>query len=228
MDGVSFVRKEKLRPTGTIIEAKGPGQMLGTGDVVYIRDHTKGTMAPGSRYTALRLMDPVEGLKTREYFGIQYTPTGVVEIMTKKDGFVLARVIDSYRTMQAGDIAIPFKKRSRKILLTESPDGLVGRVIGSVDHDILIGDKTIAFIDKGKQDGVKPGQEFVVFYREKYPLHPNRTWKSALLPDVEFGTIIVLHTEKESATVLITRAQESLIPGVAFRTPTNASDPMAQ
>jgi hypothetical protein len=125
--------------------------------------------------------------------------------------------VDTYRTMQFGDIVLPFQKRSRKIPLTESQDGLVGRIIGAEEHDIIFGDKTIAFIDKGEKDGVKPGQAYAVFYREKYPVHEGRSWKSALLPDVEFGSFIVLHTERETSTVLITAAEEGLVPGVAFR-----------
>jgi len=219
MDTISFIKKAAIEPSGTIIKAKGKRHLLGTGDLIYIRGNGESPLIRGSRYTAYRLLNPVAKRNAKTYYGVQYYPTGVVEITSQEAGFILARVVRSYRTIGAGDILLPYQKRSGKIYLTESRKGLVGQIIGSEERENIMGDKTVAFIDKGEKDGVKPGQQYTLFYREKKRLDPKKKWKSVLFPTVEFGTLIVLHTEQDNATVLITRAEQSVSPGATFRTP---------
>jgi len=131
----------------------------------------------------------------------------------------MAQVVRSYRTIEVGNILLPYEKRSGKIVLTESVEGLRGKFIGSEENETIFSNSSIAFIDKGERNGVKTGQHYTLFYNEKKKRQANRSWKSNILPSVEFGTFLVLHTEPDNATVLITRSDESISPGASFRSP---------
>ena len=167
MQSISFIKKEPIPPNGIIVKAYGKGNLLATGDKVYIRAQNESTFARGSRYTAYRETDPEAGLTAKHGYGIQYKPTGVVEIITEQSGYVAARIIHSYHTMEIGDTLLPYQKRSGKIVLRPSRQDLSGKIIGSQEHEKLIADRSIVFIDKGGQDGVMPGQQYTVYYREK-------------------------------------------------------------
>ena len=76
----------------------------------------------------------------------------------------------------------------------------------------------IAFIDKGKKDGVHPGQFYNVFQQESEHLSPKKQGKVTLLP-VDIAELLVVHTEETTATVLITRADKDFEAGSKIRSP---------
>ena len=74
------------------------------------------------------------------------------------------------------------------------------------------------FIDKGSQDQVEPGQSYVVYYQEKQRIDP-KSKEETLLPPVNYGTFIILHTELETATAMVVKADSNISPGDTFRAP---------
>lgn len=130
----------------------------------------------------------------------------------------MARVVQSFRSIEINDLLIPYVKRSPKIMLTESKKELKSKIIVSEEHASIIGDNTVAFIDKGNKDGVMPGQTYTIFYQEKKRLDPE-TRGDVYLTLVDFGTLIVLHAEETTSTVLITSAEKSIYPGADIHLP---------
>ncbi|MBU3981646.1 MAG: hypothetical protein KKG97_10060, partial [Proteobacteria bacterium] len=104
------------------------------------------------------------------------------------------------------------------IILTESKKELKGKIIVSEEHASIIGDNTVAFIDKGNMDGVRPGQGYSIFYQEKKQLDPGTKGDVYLTP-VNFGTLLVLHAEETTSTVLITSSEKSIYPGADIHFP---------
>jgi hypothetical protein len=130
----------------------------------------------------------------------------------------LGKVIQSYRCIAIDDLLMPYKKRSPRIALTESIKGLDGKIILAEEHVNNIGDETIAFIDKGSEDGVTPGQSYSIYYQER---DKNRleTKGDILLSPVVYGTLLVLTTEQTTSTVLIIRTEQGIQPGATICSP---------
>ena len=82
----------------------------------------------------------------------------------------------------------------------------------------MIGDSAVAFIDKGQTDGVKPGQFYSLYYQDEHRVVTD-SGKEVIYTPVDFGELLVLHTEKSTATVLITRTEMEVESGTAIRTP---------
>lgn len=217
IESISFIKKKPVRPNGVIAKARGKIRLIGTGDHVYISGGSEKTFSRGSRYTSYRKVNPAARLAAEKYYGIQYYPTGVIEITDQEKAFAVGRVIRNYRDMGIGDLLLPYEKRSGKVSLAPSRQELIGQIIGSEEGETIIGDKSIAFIDKGEKDGVRPGQSYTLFFREKQQADPKKTWRSIAFPTIDLGEFLVLHAEDESATVIITRAEDSIKPGTAFR-----------
>lgn len=217
MDAISFLKKAPIPPSGKVYKGSRDDKLIGTGDNLYIKGSGDTIFRSGSRYTAYRVMRLQKNKKFGDYIGYQYYPTGVVEITGEESGVIMAKVVRSYRPIEIGNILLPYEKRAGKIVLAESISDLEGRILGSEQHDTIFGDTAIAFIDKGDENGVKAGQHYTLYYNETKRLHPNRSWKSKVLPTVDFGSFLVLHTEADNATVLITSSKESVHPGSNFR-----------
>jgi len=150
--------------------------------------------------------------------GGQYYILGIVEVTRLEEDFVIAKVLKSFRAIAINDFILPYEQRSPNIPITESVPNLIGEIIISEEHAELIGDLTTAFIDKGKADNVQEGQIYNIFYQEKENVEVKGK-KSVILTPVEYGRLIVLHTEQETATVLVTQTNKSAMPGALVHTP---------
>ena len=212
IDKIGFIRKEPVNSLGTIFKVKDDKEMISKGDLVYIRTNEDASFIQGSKFTVYNTLKPLRDGETNSYIGIQYYLTGIVEIIKKETQFAVARVVKSFRTIKVNDLLMPYVKRSPKVILTESKKELKGKIIVSEERASIIGDNTVGFINKGSKNGVKSGQSYTIFYQEKKRLDP-AIKADIFLPPVDFGTILVLHAEETTATVLITSAKKSIYPG---------------
>jgi len=220
MDAVGFIRKEPVNPLGFIFKSKDDVVLINEGDTVYIRYADKDALPimQGGKYTIYRKLDPTRDRKRNQQLGGQYYILGIVEVTRLEEDFVIAKVLKSFRAIAINDFILPYEQRSPNIPITESVPNLIGEIIISEEHAELIGDLTTAFIDKGKADNVQEGQIYNIFYQEKENVEVKGK-KSVILTPVEYGRLIVLHTEQETATVLVTQTNKSAMPGALVHTP---------
>lgn len=219
IDRVGFIKEEPIfAKSGTIFKVKDDKNMISTGDLVYIKQKLWQPLYVGFKYFTYRTMKPLVDQKTKTLIGTQHYLTGVVELIKKEPDFAVAKVIRSFRSIAINDQLIPYQERSPKITLAESVKGLYGKIIETEEHDNIMGESTVAFIDKGQQDGVKIGQSYEIYYQEKEQLD-TKNKKNVILTPVVYGKLIVLHTEPTTSTVLITDSEKTVEPGATFRSP---------
>lgn len=218
IDTIGFIKKKPVMSHGVILKTKGSKIMISQDDVIYIKPTGNTQLALGSRYTVYRTLKPIKNKKTKEIVGVQHYLTGLVEITKKEPLFAIARVIRSYRTIELNDLIMPYKRRSQKIILTESKKGLDGKIIIGEEGQMIIGPDHIVFIDKGYNDGVKSGQAYDIYYQEKQQLD-SKNKKDFFATPVVFGGILVLDTEETTSTVLITRSDKNISPGEKISSP---------
>jgi hypothetical protein len=218
INSIGFIKKQAITPLGSIFKVRDDKELVSVGDIVYIRPEVDHSFQTGTKYTVYRTLEPIIDEKTKDLVGIQHYLTGVVVITKKEPGFVVAKVVKSFRSIALNDLLMPYEKRSPRIALTQSKNGLNGKIIVAEEHDNNIGDHTVAFINKGDQDGVKIGQSYSIYYQEKGELNKKSTGEVLLTPNI-LGALLVLHTEPTTSTVLITRSDRSIDPGAKIRSP---------
>ncbi|MFC1813097.1 LysM peptidoglycan-binding domain-containing protein [Thermodesulfobacteriota bacterium] len=212
IESIGFIRKVPVDPHGTVFKSKDNKVMISQGDTVYIKPMGSAPLIPGSRYYTYRTLEP----KTKAYAGIQHYMTGVVEVVKEESSFIVASVAKSFRDLRNGDLLMPFIERSPKITIAESTPGIEGKIIIPEEFGSIMGDDHVAFIDKGNNDGITPGQLYPIYYEDE--LGSIKEGDLALAP-VDFGTFLVLHTEPTTSTVLITGSDKDIHPGASFRSP---------
>lgn len=230
IETVGFIRKEPVKPSGTIIRVQDDKKMISQGDLVYIRPAKHTILYEGAVYTAYRTIEGIRGKKYSEMVdahGTQHYFTGVVEIIKPEADYYIARVIRSFRAIYVNDLLMPYRPRSPKIVLAESKEGIRGQILVNEDRDRMFSDNTIAFIDKGKNDGIEVGQTYSVFFEDQHGLKfytGRELLKSpktgeTIRTSTEFAKILVLLTEESTSTVLVTYSEMDLYPTVQIRTP---------
>jgi hypothetical protein len=214
---VGFIRKKALKPEGKIFRVRGTHKMISQNDIVYINYQKATTLSPGSRYTVYRTFDPLRDRKTGKYIGIQHYILGVVEIIQSESDYAIGKIVQAFSNIRVDDLLMPYTRRSVKIARQKSQEGLFGKVIIAENHNLIIGDNTRVFIDKGEKDGVMPGQIYNIYYQDAE--HIESRWKKTKLRPVSIGSLLVLHTEKTTATVAITKVTRNISPGSLIQTP---------
>lgn len=220
IDAVGFITKEAVQPLGFIFKVKDKKLLINEGDTVYLSYADKEALPimQGSRYAVYRKLKPTSDYQENRKLGSQYYVLGIVEVTRMQDDFFTAKVLKSFRAIEVDDFILPFTVRSPKIPIVESVKNLKGKILLSEEHLGLIGDFATAFINKGSEDDVEPGQVYSIFYQEQADTTAKGK-KSVTLPPVDYGKLIVLHTEKNTSTVLVTQTSQPAEPGSLIRSP---------
>jgi LysM repeat protein len=219
MDRIGFIRKPPVQELGFIFSVLNDKKLVSAGDVVYIRPPESGPVvdfAPGTRFTVFRKLKPTDDRNSDKTIGTQHYLLGLVEVTQNEPQYAIAKVIEAFRAIEPGDLLMAYKQRPQEILVTKSTPGIHGTLIGSENHNKLIGTDMVAFIDKGEADNIRVGQQYKIYTQET---KKGSDGKKLLLAPVDTGALIVLRTEKTTSTVYITATYGNIFPGQQIRTP---------
>jgi hypothetical protein len=218
-DRVGFIRKEPLQPSGVIFKSSDDKKLVSVGDLVYVQHPANSgkehAFNPGSRYTVYTTLKPNKDNKAQRTYGTQYYLLGTVEIVKNHAEYAIAKVTDSFRPIRVGDMIMPYGARPASIPVVDSTPGIRGQIISAEEQTHMMADLFVAFIDKGSDDRILPGQVYTV-------IQENRAagkQKAIALEPTSIGSVLVLHTEKNTSTVIVTQSNRAIAPGQPFHTP---------
>lgn len=216
INAVGFIRETEAPHHGTVIKVKYDMRLISTGDKIFIEPAENAeVLQEGFTYAIYRTSGPVHDPVSDEYVGIQHTITGTAEIVGVTERFAEAKIVSAFRDIREGDLVMPFRHRSDRIRMLDPVPGLSGRMIKAEDGEALIGEHTVAFINKGESDRVKPGQTYTLYYREATTAGLGAN--PIPLSEETLGKMMVLHTEETTSTVLITNSVDQIPDGTAFK-----------
>jgi hypothetical protein len=215
IDRVGFVR-EPVSPSGTIFKMKKKGhkKLISQMDLVYVQPAEDCNFKVGDRFTVFRTLESLKDPDTRKSAGIQHYIVGLVEISDVQPKFSVGRILKSYREIRRDDLLMPYEPRSPNVLLTKGKEGFEGKILAAEERQNFFGDHETAFINKGRNDGVEVGQLYSVYYQETERIRG----KECLLTPVNYGKILVLLTEENTATAVVTYSERSIEPGATIHT----------
>jgi hypothetical protein len=217
MNRVGFIRKEPVKTTGRIFKVQGEKELISTDDTIYVQpEGNEGSgFIPGGKHTVYRTLVPTRDRKSVKRIGSQYYLLGVVEIIKSESEYAVAKVIDIYREIRINDQLMPYINRPHKLSITKPTAGIEGRIITSEEHSKLMGENSIAFINKGEKDNLFPGQNYEIYYSMTHRRLSEKKSDIDLVP-TKIGSLLILHTEKETSTVLIFDSSHSISAGERF------------
>jgi LysM repeat protein len=132
-------------------------------------------------------------------YGDVVEPTGMARVTEMSQGYPIATVIAVYATISRGQVALPAEHFTDAGLVhpVAVSKGVEARVIAWPGREELKGGAEVLFLDKGKRDGVAPGDVFEV--RRTPGKQPDG---SVTIADV-MATVQVVRVRERSATTLI-------------------------
>lgn len=217
IDSVGFIRDPAVTHSGTLFKVSEDKALISESDRVYIKKGDGPPMETGGLYTVYRTFEREKSSYGMDSPGVQHYLTGVVAVTDDEADYVIANVVKAFRDIHEGDMVMPLVHRSPEIEIRDSVPGLSGKLLHTEERNVLIGQRKLVFIDKGETDGVEKGQQYDILHQETGQLEAG-TPPIGLKP-FNVGKLIVLHTEQNTATGLITNSKRSLNPGDQIRCP---------
>jgi hypothetical protein len=218
VDRVGFIRKPAVQSVGIIFKSEDDKKLISENDLVYVRhpDNSQtNAFRPGTRFTVYKTRQPNNDSDALRIYGDQHYFLGVVEIVKSDREYAIAKVMKSFNAISVGDLLMPYEARQPTIPVVDSTPGIKGQIIASEEQTRMMGDRFIAFIDKGTDDRILPGQVYTIQQEQSV-----RTGgRSIVLEPVTIGSLLVLRTEKNTSTVIITDSRRAIEPGQPISTP---------
>ena len=125
---------------------------------VYVTPPSGTVWTQGDSLMTVELADGVGG------YGDVVIPTGILRVTEVAPGRTVAEVIALYADMVQGQRVMPAEKFQAAGNRQAIPvaDGVAARVLGSPQTQTLYGPQDVMFLDKGRSDGVAPGDIFEI------------------------------------------------------------------
>ncbi len=184
-------------------------KLIGYNDEVYINIRSRQDVKVGDRFLIYRPDHTVKHPVTGKSYGPLNIVIGIVKVtVVGKDGHDTARIIISFDDAERGDLLTPYQEPELLYPVREKRDkDLTGYLLEVRDYRRLNGQIDIVYLDKGKVDGVDPGDVFSILAA------PEGT---ANIPKVIAEGQVLLVKER-TATAVIRKSTETFERGYQFR-----------
>ena len=129
-------------------------------------------------------------------WGRLVVPTGIARVVAVDGRDVWAQIETQFDRVADGQVALPLEpfRDRRGVDPLPIENGMRGSIITVRDRNPLAGFLNIVFIDRGRVDGIVPGDEFEVIVEQE----------DSELPTTRIGIIQVTHVRQRSAAAVIT------------------------
>lgn len=212
LNRTGFIRKKEAAPLGTIIREKDGNVMMSTNDIVYIKPVGPDAFTPGERYQIFTTEKIKERINKKTYRGIKHLIKADLDILEVKEKYVVGKIGNSYRDATVGDRIMTYYARDTELEVQEAPPAIDAVILGSEDNALMVNDYSIAFINKGTNDHIVPGQIYSVMQTQDHRSVFDGA-DAVVLDPLYSGKLIVLHTEDISSTVMILSSKRDIHPG---------------
>ncbi|HLL85633.1 MAG TPA: LysM peptidoglycan-binding domain-containing protein [Longimicrobium sp.] len=210
----SFVAPDaEVRPVGRLAEVISPTEValdrlpgIQPYDRVYVAMAAGSGTQVGDRFHFVR---PARDLRPA---GRVWESTGMATVAAVEDGVATAVMIRVFDEVRPGDLALPAARFPVPVgVRPVASTGLQGRLLGLETEHPIVATMEYAFLDVGRQAGVREGDEFEVYLPREA-----RSWGSR--PEIRVGRMQVVKVMDRTATVKITAIEQpAMRPGLPVR-----------
>ncbi len=219
MSHIGFIKKDVVNSLGNIIREKEGNLMMSTNDIIYINPTGIGSLMPGEIYQIFDTEKIKEKTYDREFTGIKHLIKAEIKVIEHTGSYATAVITNSYRDANVNDRIMVYYERDTILSVQDNPAPIDATLLCSEENTVMLNDYQIAFIDRGRQDNIQPGQIYTILQENKSAFDasdsvwPGKAKNKTYLDPLKSGKLIVLHAEDIAATVMILSTKRALYPG---------------
>lgn len=189
-------------------QTNGNRMLLGKLDQLYLKLDHPADVAVGDLFTIYRRVRKVFHPSTREYLGFVTIRLAIVKVVQVDPDLTTVQAIRSYGTISPGDPVMRFSPPLAAEASQPAESNETSGMIVELQADktmTLVAQGDVAYVDRGKDDGVMPGDVMDIYRR------------SPGLPARKIGQLKILSTEDRTASAKIVKANTRVITGDTFK-----------
>jgi len=183
-----------------------PKTLFSANDIVFIKVSAPENVNVGDKYVILAPVKNVKHPKTGENMGSLIKVLGVLQVTEKTPGatYLTARISRSFDSISKGSLLAPYKEPTLIYSVPEN-DGrnIDGQIIDVMDSRSINAKSDMLILDKGGNEGVKPGDRFNVYIDPLKKGYPKKI----------IGKLLVVLVKDKTATALVKSSTEPIANG---------------
>jgi hypothetical protein len=194
---------DELDAAGCIVGARDERTMLSEMDQVYLTFKKGLDVSPADQYTIFRIEGPIIHPITGHEIGKKVLILGRLQVTTTDGPVKTAEILQSYDPIYRGDrlmMYIPPVDALPTLTFGKREYGWIVAAMESERSDF--GDGDIVYIDRGANDGMRPGHLFEILRAGDWVIDPMSKEK-VKLPDDVIGRLAVIGTQPRTSTAVI-------------------------
>ncbi len=213
----SFVTSEQLQASAAVLGNHDEHYWISEMQRMII-SAGEGHTEVGENFTVFRVRRRVTHPITHRPVGFLVEIVGRTEVAEVHPETSFATVTTAYAEIEPGDRLLPHDELPQDFQSRPPGQPLSGTVLAQQPHRLWSARGDVVMLDRGSEDGVGPGNEFIVF-RAGRRVHDPITRAPVTEPDDLVARVFVLKAGGSSALALITEARTEIREGDKFRTP---------
>ncbi len=221
-----FISEKRIKKSGVVRGAFSERIMLTTGDVIYIKVNKKQPLEVGKTYSIYNPIKVVKQPYTKLRIGRVVRLDADVEIdkvtWHGNTGIARGTILRAANPVERGYLVGPVHKKLTSVTIQENRkirklEAVVSAVLS--EHEI-IGARRIVFLDKGAEDGLRPG--FVLDAYRRGDLYRKTMEADDKLgphswPAEVFGQVVIMRTGPHHSVAMVLRSRRELKVGTLLR-----------
>lgn len=212
-----FVDKEELKKAGTLVGAQKEISLLGQYDEVYVEFEEDREIAPGEEYEFFQTLREVDSVEDRgSEMGVLVEILGSARVTSYDKDKKIARAVieESFQPIERGTKVGPVSRKFQLVAPAPNDRELKGHIVAFLDPVVMAAAFQIAFVDRGKEQGVRVGNRFfVIEKRDSYRKSRDEKDDREGYPFEVLAELRVVETRPNTSTCIVTAAARELEVG---------------
>ena len=204
------VTKEEIENAPYIVSSYEEHLISGTGNRVYAKNITNDQIA---QYGVIRPGGVYRDPDTNEVLGYEVIRVAAARVVRIDDPTTLT-LVHAKREVLNGDLLLPSEEGELDFNFFPQPprDAINGQIISVFDGLEQIGQYNVVVLNRGKRDGLVPGNVLAIYQAGKQVADPQgkSSTSRVTLPDERAGVLMVFRTYEKVSYALVMRATRAI------------------
>ncbi len=217
-----FIAESKLEEIGRVLTNEDDTPMNSEPKILCFYTKRGETVYPGDRFTTFTYVKTVyHPVEKWVKLGYLVELGGEIEVFRVEGRYCFAKILHNYMEIDEGDPIGRFERWPSKLVITPVKKPLQAYIVMMKEGLMMGAQDKVLYIDKGSDDGLQPGNTMSIYQdcpAKHNPYKPS-VWDCRLMPspDRKIGTIVVLSTQRHTATAMVLQNDREIIVGDKVR-----------
>lgn len=200
-----FIPTRKFKESGKIRYSREQKSLLGQYDEVYMEFYIPKRIKRGEEFTIYRVEGTISHPVTKETVGYRVRHIGISKVLGAEKRFVKALLFTTYEEIERGDLVTDIFQHNFVVGPKPNNANVKAIVLDAFEELGHLAEHHYVFLDKGRDDGVMVGNQFVVLSQGDGYV-PVEEGDEEDIPEEIVGEVMVVESYESTSLGVITRS----------------------